>query len=269
MILGMRLARSVPVLVPDDDPDSPYPRDMRSGSRSAERVYCNISYLSRDPPKRAITDPVKHQASVPGWENKPSKKEADDYKAKTLEMLGTIVCPLNMDIPLTVDPENAKKERVDKCNCSHPRSEDCVLVHVQKARSWIKEQLGEEAFKNCGLDVMGEQVEELWTAVDKKKLEKVYKSIPQNEHQTFMKIALKEHSDKEKERLARYYYNVFLPRRLASFTRAGHKHEDVDTGDEKSSESDDSNEHRPRKKSKSSGSSSSKRCRKWNIHKNR
>nr|XP_051228888.1 AT-rich interactive domain-containing protein 1-like [Lolium perenne] len=266
---------------------------MDNFSTGAERVNCNISYLSRDPPKRAITDPVKHQASVPGWENKPSKKEADDYKAKTLEMLGTIVCPLNMDIPLTVDHrhpnaprptphadllknptdaavlQNAKKERVDKCNCSHPRSEDCVLVHVQKARSWIKEQLGEEAFKNCGLDVMGDQVEELWTAVDKKKLEDVYKSIPQNEHQTFMKIALKEHSDKEKERLARYYYNVFLPRRLASFTRAGHKHEDVDTGDEKSSESDDNNERRPRKKSKSSGSSSSKRCRKWNIQKNR
>jgi hypothetical protein len=230
---------------------------MRSGSRSAERVSCNISYLSRDPPKRARTDPAEHQASVPGWKNKPSKKEADEYKAETLENLGTIVCPLNMDIPLTIDPDNARKELVDKCTCSRHGSEDCVLVHIHKARSWIKEQLGEEAFKNCGLDVMGEQVEELWTAVDKKKLEDVYKSIPQNEHQTFMKIALKEHNDKEKERLATYYYNVFLPRRLASFTRAGHKHEDVDTGDEKSSESDDNNVHRPRKKSKISGSSSS------------
>jgi hypothetical protein len=140
---------------------------------------------------------------------------------------------------------------VDKCNCSDAESEYCVRVHVEKARSWIKDQLGEEAFKNCGLDATSEQVGELWTAADKKKLEDIDKLIPRNKHQKFMKIALRELSKKKQKDLAKYYFNVFLPGRLASLTRAKHKKDEaIDTGDEKSSQSDDNNEHRPRKKRK-------------------
>jgi hypothetical protein len=140
---------------------------------------------------------------------------------------------------------------VDKCNCSDAGFEYCVRVHVEKARSWIKDQLGEEAFKNWGLDATGEQVGELWTAADKKKLEDIDKLIPRNKHQKFMKIALRELSEKKQKDLAKYYFNVFLPGRLASLTRAKHKKDEaIDKADEKSSQSDDSNEHRPRMKRK-------------------
>uniref|UniRef100_A0ACD5XE50 Uncharacterized protein n=1 Tax=Avena sativa TaxID=4498 RepID=A0ACD5XE50_AVESA len=216
-ILALRLARSVHV--PDDDPDAPYPK---------------IVFYLKDPYQRPRIDPVECQVSVPEWNDKPSDKETVDYKAASIANLGTIVCPLNMVNLATDEAEKTRKEWVDKCNCSHPGSEDCVRVHLEKARSSMKGQLGEEAFKNCGLDAMGEQVEELWTSVDKEKLKDVDELIPENEHQKFMKIALKELTQQEKKDLAKYYYNVFLPRRLASLTRAGHiKDEAIDTDNEK------------------------------------
>uniref|UniRef100_A0ACD6A7U8 Uncharacterized protein n=1 Tax=Avena sativa TaxID=4498 RepID=A0ACD6A7U8_AVESA len=221
VILALRLARFV--RVPDDHPDAPYPKI----------VNCNISYL-KVPEKCPRIDPVECQVSVPEWNDKPSDKETVNYKAASIPNLGTIVCPLNMVNLATDEPEKTRKEWVDNCNCSHPGSEDCVRVHIEKARSSIKDQLGEEAFKNCGLDAMGEQVEELWTAVDKEKLKDVDKLIPESEHPKFIKIALKELTQKEKKDLAKYYYNVFLPRRLASLTRAEHtKDEAIDTDDEK------------------------------------
>ncbi|XP_048532538.1 uncharacterized protein LOC125511256 [Triticum urartu] len=252
-VRGARCAR-----VPNDD-DYPYPQE----SRSPERLNCKISYLSNYPLKRVRTDPVEHQASVPEWKNAPSVEYTDDYKAATLPKLGTVVYPLNMDISATDKSEKKRKRLVDKCKCSCPGSEDCVRFHVKKARSWIKDQLGEEAFRNCGLDAMGEQVGEQWTTVFKRKLEKVDKLIPQNKHQKFMEIALKELGQKETKDLAKYYYNVFLPRRLASLTRAEHKKDEaVDTSDEKSDQEDGENERHPRKKSKKSYGSSSTRCKK-------
>ena len=184
----------------------------------------------------------------------------DDYKAATLPKLGTVVYPLNMDISATNKSEKKRKRLVDKCKCSCPGSEDCVRVHVKKARSWIKDQLGEEAFRNCGLDAMGEQVAELWASVDRKKLEDLDKLVPQNKPQKFMETALNELGQKETKDLAKYCYNVFLPRRLASLTRAEHKKDEaVDTSDEKSDQEDDENEQHPRKKSKKSSGSSSTR----------
>ncbi|KAF7062046.1 hypothetical protein CFC21_068689 [Triticum aestivum] len=259
VLLTVRGARCARVRNDDDDDDYPYPQE----SRSPERLNCKISYLSNYPLKRVRTDPVKHQASVPEWKNAPSVEYTDDYKAATLPKLGTVVYPLNMDISATDKSEKKRKRLVDKCKCSCPGSEDCVRFHVKKARSWIKDQLGEEAFKNCGLDAMGEQVGEQWTTVFKRKLEKVDKLIPQNKHQKFMEIALKELGQKETKDLAKYYYNVFLPRRLASLTRAEHKKDEaVDTSDEKSDQEDGENERHPRKKSKKSYGSSSTRCKK-------
>ncbi|XP_044947859.1 uncharacterized protein LOC123397338 [Hordeum vulgare subsp. vulgare] len=249
VLLAVRGARYASV--PDDDDDHPYRKESWS------------SYLSSYPLKQVRTDPVEHQASVPEWENGPSVEYTDGYKAATLPKLGTVVYPLNMDISATNKSEKKRKNLVDRCKCSRPGSEECVQVHVKKARSWIKDQLGEEAFKNCGLDAMGDQVGEQWTAVFKRKLEKIDKMIPQNKHQKFMGIALKELGQKEKKNLAKYYYNVFLPRRMASLTRAKHKKDEaVDTSDEKSDQEDEENERRPRKKRKKSFGSSSTRSKK-------
>ncbi|PNT73875.1 hypothetical protein BRADI_1g03330v3 [Brachypodium distachyon] len=256
-------ARQALSVVLPDDADSLYQKKYkvhRSGSRSSGRLACKISYLSSFPAKRVGRDPVAHQASVPEWKGAPSEKYTDDYKAKTLQKMGTIVCPLSMDISAADEAEKTRKERVDKCDCSLPGSDDCVRVHVKKARSFIKDQLGEEAFKNCGLDAMGEQVGELWTATDKRKLANVDKLIPQNKHQKFMKIALQQLKQKEAKDLGKYYYNVFLPRRLASLTREEPgKGKDVDTNDEESDQDDGNNEHQSRKKSKNFRSSSERR----------
>jgi hypothetical protein len=43
VILGMRLARSVPVLVPDDDPDSPYPRVSSLAAKSLLKA-CGMGF---------------------------------------------------------------------------------------------------------------------------------------------------------------------------------------------------------------------------------
>ncbi|XP_044392360.1 uncharacterized protein [Triticum aestivum] len=238
-------------------------RQARSKSHSQEGVAPKISNLSSYAQKRVRTVPVNHLAAIPEWKTAASEAEADDYKAATLAKLGTTVCRLNIDIPASDESEKMRKEVVDRCRCAHPGSEDCVRVHVGKARSWIKDQLGEEAFRNCGLDAMGEQVAELWASVDRKKLEDLDKLVPQNKPQKFMETALKELGQKETKDLAKYCYNVFLPRRLASLTRAEHKNDEaVDWEDEKSDQEDDRNDRSPRKKNKTSGSSSSTSCRK-------
>ncbi|CAM0877504.1 unnamed protein product [Alopecurus aequalis] len=224
VILEVRAARSE--LVPNDIAYSLYPREC-------------------------VGIGVKYQASVPEL---LSKKEAADYRATTLQKQGTIV-----RLPATNKPEKMRKKRVDKCDCPRPGSQKCVRVHITKAKVWIQDQLGKKAFRNCGLDAMGEQAVELWTTADKKKLEDLGKSIPRDKYRNFMRTALEEFSTKD---LAKYYYNVFLPRRLARVTRAQRKKDEaVDMADEISGLDEDSSEHRPRKKHKSSGSSST-RCKK-------
>ncbi|KAL6636603.1 hypothetical protein ACP70R_024175 [Stipagrostis hirtigluma subsp. patula] len=250
----LALRQELSALEPDD-PDSPYAkiqkRHYRQGTRSSGRIAGNpsASYLASKR-KRIGIDPVQYQASVPEWENAPSEKDKADYKTDnlTLEKMGTVIMP-----PSTVNQPKLRSP----CKCSHPGSEACVGVHVNEASRRLKYQMGEEAFKNCGLDAMGAQVLDLWTAEDKEKLEDIEKLIPDNKHESFMKIASKQFSSKSTRDLAKYYYNVFLPRRLATLTRREAKDAtEVSTDDEGNDQHDDNNEHLSEGKSRRSGSSS-------------
>jgi ribosomal protein L32 len=160
-------------------------------------------------------------------------------------------------LPFIVEPRRTRKAVNVKCICSQPGSEACVEIHVKEARSRVKSQLGEKTFKNCGLDAMGEQVLKLWTAADKKKLDNIEKLIPHNKHENFIKIASNQFGSERTVDLAKYYYNVFLPRRLASLTRAEATNAvDVNTDDEGNDQDDDNNEQCSEKKSSKSRSSS-------------
>ncbi|TVU43878.1 hypothetical protein EJB05_03762 [Eragrostis curvula] len=255
VILALRRARLV---LEPGDPKSPYAkkRIQRQGTRSSERIAGELtrlpSYLST---RRHIgIDSVQYQASVPEWKNAPSEEDKADYKTdnETLQKMGTVIM-----LPLNVGPRKTRKAADDKCRCSHPGSEACVEVHVKVARNNVRSQLGEKSFRSCGLDAMGEQVLKLWTAADKKKLNEIEKLIPQNKHENFMKIALKQFSSERKTDLAKYYFNVFLPRRLASLTRAEAPNAiDVSTDDEGHDQDDENNGHYSEQKSGKSRSSS-------------
>ncbi|KAK3148886.1 hypothetical protein QOZ80_3AG0209980 [Eleusine coracana subsp. coracana] len=254
-ILAMRQSRSE---LKPDDPESPYSkkRILRQGTRSSGRISGQLSHLSSYlvSRKHIGVGPVQFQASVPKWENAPSEQDKADYKTdnETLQKIGTVIT-----LPLNVEPRRTRKAVNDKCRCSHPGSEACVEIHVKGARSRVRSQLGEKAFKNCGLDVMGEQVLKLWTAADKRKLNGIDKSIPQNKHKNFIKIASKQLSSEKTVDLAKYYYNIFLPKRLARLTREEATHAtDISTDDEGSDQDDNNNERcSEQKKGKSRPSS--------------
>jgi hypothetical protein len=197
--------------------------------------------------KRIGIDPVHYQASVPEWENAPSEKDKADYRTdkETLQKMGTLIM-----LPFNVEPRRTRRAVDGKCKCSHPGSGACVEVHVREARNRVKSQLGGKAFKNCGLDAMGEQVLKLWTAADKKKLDDIGKLIPHEKHDNFIKIASKEFGSKRTLDLAKYYYNIYLPRRLASLTRAEATNTaDISTDDEGDDKDGNNNEHCSEQKS--------------------
>ncbi|XP_062213149.1 uncharacterized protein LOC133913995 [Phragmites australis] len=252
VILAVRHARSE---LKPDDADTPYAKKrlQRQGTRSSGRIAGELSHLSSflvSTRKRIGIDHAKYQASVPQWENAPSEKDKADYKTdkETLQKMGTVVM-----LPFIVETRKTRQTEDDKCKCSHPGSEACVGVHVKETRKKLKYELGEIAFKNCGLNAMGEEVLKLWTAEDKKKLDDTEKLIPHNKHDNFMKIASKQFGSKKTTDLAKYYYNVFLPRRLAALTRTeATGTADVSTDDEGHNQHDDNNEHRSEEKSRHS-----------------
>jgi hypothetical protein len=161
-------------------------------------------------------DAVTFQAAIPEWVNAPSEEEKAEYRndKETLQKMGTVV-----KLPPIVELRKTRKAVDGKCKCSHPGSEACVGAHVKEAWKRVKYQLGEVAFRNCGFEAMGERVLKLWSAEDKKKLADIERLVPQNNHEDFMKIALKQFRSERTGDLCKYYYNIFLPRRLASLNR--------------------------------------------------
>ncbi|XP_062209057.1 AT-rich interactive domain-containing protein 1-like [Phragmites australis] len=224
-----------------DDPDTPYAKKRlhRQGTRSSARIAGHLSSFLVSTRKCIRIDSVQYQASVPEWENAPSEKDKADYRTdkKTLQKMGTVVM-----LPFIMEPRKTRQAVDDKCKCSRPGSEACVGVHVKETRNRLKYQLGEKTFKNCGFDAMGEEVLKLWTAEDKKKLDDIEKLIPHNKHENFMKIASKQFSSKKTTDLAKYYYNIFLPKRLAALTRTeATDATDASTDDEGNNQHDDNN----------------------------
>lgn len=161
-------------------------------------------------------------------------------------------------LPPIVEPPKTRKcshpgSEDDNCKCSHPGSEACVEVHVKEAWKRVKYQLGDQAFKNCGFSAMGERVLKLWTTEEKKKLADIEKLIPQSKSsdEDFMKVALEQFSSERTTDLAKYYYNVFLPRRLASLNRTEATNSiDASPDDEGNNQDDDNKVHRSEEKSK-------------------
>ncbi|RLN17575.1 hypothetical protein C2845_PM02G42760 [Panicum miliaceum] len=165
---------------------------LHKGTRSSGRIAGDLNHLSSflvSTRKRIGMDPIMHQAAVPEWVNVPSEEDKAEYRDdnETLQKMGTVV-----RLPPIVEPRKTRKAVDDKCKCSHPGSEACAGVHVKEAWKRVKYQLGDHAFRNCGFDAMGERVLKLWTPEDKKKLADIEKSVPQNNHEDFMRIALKQ-----------------------------------------------------------------------------
>ncbi|XP_066311599.1 uncharacterized protein [Miscanthus floridulus] len=259
VILAVRHVRS--------EPDTPYykkqKRHHKQDTRSSGRRAGELSHLSsflESTRKRIGIDPVTCQAAIPEY-NDPSEECKANYRndKDTLQRMGTVVrLPPIVESPKTRKCSHPGSED-DNCKCSHPGSEACVEVRVKEAWKRVKYQLGDQAFRNCGFGAMGERVLKLWTAEEKKKLADIEKLIPQSKSsdEDFMKVALEQFSSERTTDLAKYYYNVFLPRRLASLNRTEATTSiDVSPDDEGNNQDDDNKVHRSEEKSKGSGSSS-------------
>ncbi|WVZ61132.1 hypothetical protein U9M48_011052 [Paspalum notatum var. saurae] len=284
VMLGLRFRRFENV--DPDHPDTPYPKKqkrlLKQGTRSSER----IASVRIQPPNflasrgtsvrpKARVDPVAYQAAVPEWVNAPSEEDLADYKNdnETSQKMGMRI---RLRPHRIVESPKTRNTVDDRCKCRDPGSEACVRLHVKQAWKTVQNELGKGGFKSCGFDAMGERVLNAWTAEDKNILADIEKLVPHNNHEDFMKIALKQFSSERTADLSRYYYNVFLPRRLASLNRAEDANAtDVDNNqddgknvqrseekrrgskdDEGNSQDDDKNVRHSEEKTKGSGSSS-------------
>lgn len=223
------------------NPDMPFSEKQKKKPQISTKKHIGI-------------DPVRCQAAVPEWINDPSEECKANYRNDndTLQRMGTVV-----RLPPILEPPKARKAVNDMCKCYHPGSEAYVEVNVKEAWKRVKYQLGEQAFKNCGFGAMGERVLKLWTAEDKKKLADFEKLIPQSKStiEDFMEVALKQFSSERTTDLAKYCYNVFLPRRFASLNRAGSTNSIDAISDDEGNSQDDNKVHLSEENGKSSGSS--------------
>ncbi|KAJ1292902.1 hypothetical protein BS78_01G026000 [Paspalum vaginatum] len=265
VMLGLRFWRFENV--DSDHPDTPYPKKqkrlLKQGIRSSERIASGriqpLNFLaSRRTSARpkARVDPVAYQAAVPEWVNAPSEEDMADYRNdnETSQKMGMVVALRPHRI---VESPKTRNTVDNKCKCPDPGSEACVRLHVKQAWKAVWNELGKDGFKSFGFDAMGERVLNAWTAEDKNTLADIEKLVPQNNHEDFMKIALKQFRPERTMDLSQYYYNVFLPRRLASLNRA----EAANAIDVGNNQDDERNVQRSEEKTKGSGSSS-KRSRK-------
>nr|CAB3497613.1 unnamed protein product [Digitaria exilis] len=218
----------------------------------------NLSSFLISARKQIRVDSVAYQATIPEWVGPPgSEQSLAEYKNDNLQRMGTMV-----KLPPIIEPMKTRKTAKDKnavddkCKCSLPGSEACVRVHVKEACKGLWYQLGGKASKNLGLDAMGERVLKLWTAEDKEKLADIEKLVPQDSHEDFMEIALKKFKSERTMDLASYYYNIFLPKRLASLNRAEATNTKIIVDNEGNNQDEKNNVHRSEEESKGSGSSS-------------
>ncbi|XP_038981040.1 uncharacterized protein LOC120103897 [Phoenix dactylifera] len=186
---------------------------QRRSPRIAQKLKVNARHLVAL--KKRIGVGASFQADVLEWTGLPSVKDfsEDNEDLDDSRWLGTRVWPLESDDRRTSEV-TIGKGRPDSCACASPGSIACIRSHVSSARLQLQSDLG-QAFFSWEFDGMGEDVSKLWTHGEQMSIDPLERLNPESYCMTFWKLAEKCFTSKSRQDLVRYYFNVFIPRRMS------------------------------------------------------
>ena len=164
-------------------------------------------------PNLVIPIGPRFQAEVPKWEGTANVRH---YNCDDLKWLGTQIWP-KPHITET-NTKGIGKGRFDSCSCDIPGSVDCVQQHIGDARKLLQSEIG-TAFSSWNFDRMGEDVSKSWTLKEQKEFESLLNVNPLSDGTKFWKLAMEHFPAKSMKSMVKYYYNVYIPRRMSMETR--------------------------------------------------
>nr|KYP46258.1 hypothetical protein KK1_032135 [Cajanus cajan] len=174
----------------------------------------NMSFEDNHISRLAIPIGPRFQAEIPKWEGAINIK---NQNIDDLRWLGIQDWPMP-----NISEYNTKsigEVRHDLCSCEFPGSIDCVKLHINERREFLKLSIG-TTFSSWRFDEMGETVSKSWTLQEQKKFESLVKLNLSTNDKNLWKLVMKHFPSKSLKCMINYYYNVYLPRRLSVDTRS-------------------------------------------------
>ncbi|KAJ4819629.1 ELM2 domain-containing protein [Rhynchospora pubera] len=197
------------------------------GKRRSERIARNFNipaaHLASLRKRIGVGD--LFQADVPDWLGPPSDEDRSNYRndSDTARWLGTRLWPQE---PVTKHRQKLPRRINDKpmpnyCRCITPGAIACVSYHVSVARNQLKFELS-QAFSSLGFDLMGEEVENVFTRDQQMLFYSLERGIiPLSGPKGFWSTAFKHLNTVERRHLVSYFFNVYLLRRVGNQSRLG------------------------------------------------
>ncbi|KAJ3703382.1 hypothetical protein LUZ61_007087 [Rhynchospora tenuis] len=197
------------------------------GKRRSERIARNFNipaaHLASLRKRIGVGD--LFQADVPDWSGPPSDEYRSNYRndPDTARWLGTRLWPQK---PVTKHRKKLPQHVNDKpmpnyCRCITPGAIACVSYHVSVARNQLKFELS-QAFSALGLDLMGEEVEKVFTREQQMLFYSLERGIiPLSGPKGFWSTASKHLNTVVRRHLVSYFFNVYLLRRVGNQSRMG------------------------------------------------
>lgn len=201
-----------------------------------------LDIINDESNKPVIPVGPRFQAEIPVWTGPPHSEYYKDFSST--KWLGVRVWPIK-DRSLQTNVEGVGKGRPNFCSCPSPGSIECVKRHISDRRLQLQFELG-PVFREWKFDEMGEEISKLWNLQEQQEFDSIVKRSSPSQGNSFLELALEHFPAKQRETIVRYYFNVYVPRRMKIQTRSGC--EIVDTDDD-----EDDGVHCPE--------SSRKRCR--------
>ncbi|KAF3334107.1 AT-rich interactive domain-containing protein 2 [Carex littledalei] len=207
-----------------------YSDEQYKGKRRSERIARNLNITAARLAilRKRIGVGDLFQADVPDWLGPLSDEDLANYRndSDTSRWLGTHLWPQKPVTTQTRAPQNLLRHVNDKlmpnyCRCIARGAVECVRYHVNVARSQLKSELG-QAFRALGFDFMGEGVEKVFTREQQMLFYSLERGItPLSGPKGFWSTASNHLGTKERRHLVRYFFNVYLLRRVGNQSRLG------------------------------------------------
>lgn len=181
--------------------------------------YCIKVLDQHQPYKKSVPVGPLFQADIPEWSDQ-STKNNDHRTEYENKWLGTRLWPLHetAEQQMRMNEINITEQ---ECTCSVPGSVDCINVHVLHEKGRLMKELG-PAFWEMKIHETGQMISIFWNQDEKKVLEKALNSNPpRQEKNCFVKTARKRLEYQTRVSILRYYYNVYLPKKISRRIKSG------------------------------------------------
>ncbi|OIW01248.1 hypothetical protein TanjilG_10409 [Lupinus angustifolius] len=176
-----------------------------------------LPFHSNRCPKLAIPIGPRFQAEIPQWEDLNNTRQYNIDDDDDSKWFGNEIWP--MPNIMETNTKGVGNGRPKVCSCDIPGSIDCVQLHISEAREWLKLEIG-ATFSTWKFDEMGEDVSKSWTMDEQKEFELLTRLCKQSKNMDFWKNAMEKFPSKPLKNMINYYYNVCIPRRMRTMTRA-------------------------------------------------